>query len=159
MSTGTISPLTSGYLQSAISSAFQVTNASGNTSVSSLAATGDQSQLSPLAKLLSALQQLQQSDPAKYQQVTQQIATNLNTAAQTANQQGNTAVGSKLAQLATDFTNASQSGQFPNIKDLLQALGGGHHHHQQASADNDGGALNPLTIIQNTLTSAGVSTS
>jgi hypothetical protein len=83
MSTGTISPLTSGYLQSAISSAFQVTNSSsGNTSVSSLAATGDQSQLSPLAKLLSALQQLQQSDPAKYQQVTKQIATNLNTAAQ-----------------------------------------------------------------------------
>ena len=101
----------------------------------------DSSGLSPLGQILSTLQQLQQTDPAKYQQVTQQIAANLQTAAQTAQSNGNTTEANQLTQLSTDFTTASQSGQLPNIKDLAQALGaGGHHHHhaQAAGTDSDG---------------------
>jgi len=88
---------------------------------------------------MSELQQLQQSDPAKYQQVTKQISANLQTAAQTAQQQGNTTAAAQLNQLSTDFSNASQSGQLPSVQDLAQAIGGGHHHHghhHAASADN-----------------------
>jgi hypothetical protein len=89
----------------------------------------DSSQLSPFAQLMSTLQQLQQSNTAEYQQVTQQIATNLQAAAQTATADGNTTAATQLNQLSTDFTNASTSGQLPNAQSLAQALGGGHHHH------------------------------
>ena len=125
------------YLQSLLATALQgtslATNSKGNNlngvTTSSSDLQPDSSQLSPFARLLSALQQLQQSDPGKYQQVTQQIATNLQNAAQTAESQGNTSVANQLNQLATDFTNASQSGQLPNIQDLAQALQGHSHHH------------------------------
>jgi G3E family GTPase len=82
---------------------------------------------------MNTLQQLQQSDPTKYQQVTQQIATNLEAAAQTAQSSGNTTAANQLNQLATDFTNASTSGQLPNIQDMAQAMGGHHHHHHHSS--------------------------
>jgi hypothetical protein len=76
----------------------------------------DSTQLSPFAQLVSALQQLQQSDPTKYAQVTQQIATNLQSAAQTAQSQGNSTAANQLTQLASDFSNASQSGQIPILR-------------------------------------------
>jgi hypothetical protein len=99
-------------------------------------------QLSPLAQVLSQLQQLQQQNPTEYAQVTGQIATNLQSAAQTAQTDGNSTAASQLSQLATDFTNASQTGQLPNIEDLAQAVsGGGHdhhgHHHHSFSTDSD----------------------
>jgi len=149
---------------------------------------------------MSTLQQLQESNPTQYQQVTQQIATNLQSAAQTATSEGNTSAASQLTQLATDFTNASQSSQLPNIQDLAQAVGGGGHHHHHhfhgpsASSSSDSSsstsstgtstsstgsssstspldqllaafqantsqndALNPMAIIMNTLSSAGIS--
>lgn len=138
---------------------------------------------------MSTLQQLQQSNPAEYQQVTKQIATNLQSAAQTATADGNSTQATQLSQLATDFTNASQSGQLPNIQDLAQAVGGGHHHHghhhaTSNDADSDsssssssgasqisqllaayqtnstqGEANNPMAIIMNTLSSAGITAS
>jgi len=131
----------------------------------------DSGQLSEFAQLAGTLQQLQQSNPAQYTQVTQQIATNLQTAAQTATASGNTAAAAQLNQLATDFTNASASGQLPNLEDLAKAVSGGHHGHhsstgssavtqllsslQSAGTQND--SLNAGAIIQNTLTSAGIS--
>jgi hypothetical protein len=78
---------------------------------------------------MNTLQQLQQSNPAKFAQVTQQIATNLQSAAQTAASNGDMAAASQLNQLATDFSNASKSGHLPNVADLAKAMGGGHHHH------------------------------
>jgi len=101
---------------------------------------------------LSTLQQLQQSNPTDYQNVTQQIATNLQTAAQTAQSNGNTSQATQLTQLAKDFTTASTSGQLPNIQDLAQAIGGGHHHHHsQASSstgDNDSSSTATSTTSQ-----------
>ena len=146
MSTGSVNNLSNGYLQSllanALESSGQTNNSAGsilsNTNVSLPTLQTDNSQLSPFAQVLSAFQQLQQNNPTEYQQVTQQIATNLQSAAQTAQSQGNTNAASELSQLATDFTNASTSGQLPDIQDLAKAFGG-HHHHHHASSSSDSG--------------------
>ena len=138
MSIGSLNPLSNSYLQSILTSAIQSTGLTTNSAhrrlngtgaLSSVAQTTDNSQLSPFAQLMSELQKLQQTDPAKYQQVTSQIATNLQTAAQTATASGDTTKAAQLTQLATDFSNASKSGQLPDMQDLAQAIGGGHHHH------------------------------
>ena len=171
-----ISSSSSAYLQSLLSTALQNTGAAtkttGSSGASSLALQADGQQLSPFAQLMSTLQQLQQSDPAKYQQVTAQIATNLQSAAQTAQANGNSTQASMLNQLATDFTSASKNDQLPNIQDLAQSLGAQHHHHHRshhapASSDSTANqatqtqndALNPMTIILNTLSSDGVGVS
>src|ERR1700691_5816104 len=133
MSSSSINNLTNGYLQSILGNALQGTGLSLNTTPNSVQATSSQAQdngqLSPFAQVMSSLQQLQQSNPTEYQQVTQQIATNLQSAAQSATNEGNTSAASQLNTLASDFTSASQNGQLPNISDLPQAIGGGGHHH------------------------------
>jgi hypothetical protein len=203
MSTSPIHSLTNGYVQSVLNSVLQnagLTIDQANNSLASVGTTAIQTQdnnnLSPFAQVMSELQQLQQSNPTQYQQVTQQIATNLTTAAQTATTAGNTTAASQLTQLATDFTNASTSGQLPSISDLAQAIGGHHHHHHhgghsgaasdstsstsgtssststssasqtlsqllaafQSTATQDS-ALDPMSIILNTLSSAGIGSS
>ena len=178
------------YLASVLSTALQgggqTTNTTGN-DVKGIGAPSDNGQLSPFARLMSTLQQIQQSDPTKYAQVTQQIASNLQSAAETAQANGNSTAANQLNQLATDFTNASKSGQLPNMQDLARASGGHHHHHHahHASTDPDSNAstsgsasqtpsqllaafqangtgnasLNPMTIVLNTLSNAGISVS
>lgn len=137
--------LSSSYLlQSLLNSALQGTgvtpgtagNSTSGVTSSAVGQPSDSGQLSPLAQLMSTLQQLQQSDPSKYKQVTQEIATNLQSAAKSATSEGNTTAASQLNQLANDFTTASQSGQLPNIQDLAQAVGGGHHHHHHGGASS-----------------------
>src|ERR1039458_3396988 len=138
---------TNSYLQSILSrlqNAGLTTNETSNSPGSVVASTStqqsDSTQLSPLAQILTTLQQLQQSNPTEYKQVTAQIATNLTSAAATAQAEGNTTAATQLNQLATDFTNASESGQLPNIQDLAQGVGGHHHHHhhaQAAASDSD----------------------
>lgn len=71
-----------------------------------------------LAQLLVALQQMQQSKPAGYRQVTLQIAAKLEGAAQTAQAQGDSAAAGRFNRLAKDFADASESGRLPNIQDL-----------------------------------------
>ena len=147
MSIGPINSLNNTYLQSIFNSTLQQAGLStGSTSaMSSILSVQqpDTQQLSPLAQMMRQLQQLQQSDPAKYQQVTAQIAKNLRSAATTASANRNTAAATQLSQLANDFTQASQTGQLPNIQDVAQAVGGGYHHHgrhhhvQSADADAD----------------------
>jgi hypothetical protein len=191
MSISPLIGLSSGVLQSVLQSVLPSSNNSttNTTGIDPSLVQQDGGRLSPFAQLMSTLQQLQQSDPTKYQQVTAQIAANLQTAAQTAQSEGNTTAATQLNQLSTDFTNASKSGQFPNIQDLAQAVGGGHHHgghhhhHVQSSTDSANGssstspstspaglnqflsafqngneALNPLSIIENTLSGAGITT-
>jgi len=164
-----INSLSSSYLQSILGTALQSAGVNQATPTSTTPVQQDGHQLSPFAKMLTALQQLQQSDPAKYAQVTNQISTNLEAAAQTAQSQGNTAAATQLNQLATDFSNASKTGQMPSIQDLAQAAGAHRHHHghhghhagsseqvsqlfqslQPDSQQTD--ALNPLSIINSTL--------
>ncbi len=142
--------LSSSYLQSILSNSLQDTapisgqnNNAAKASGTSITQPADSGQLSPLSQLMSTLQQLQQSDPAKYAQVTGQIATNLESAAQAAQANGNTSAATQLNALATDFSKASSTGQLPDIKDLAQAVGGhhghhGHHAHAAPSTDSDG---------------------
>ena len=190
---GLINNLSSNYLQSILGnlSSGSASNTTANTAsgldTSSIALQPDNQQLSPFAQMLSQLQQLQQTDPAKYQQVTGQIATNLESAAQTAQTDGNSTLAAQLNKLATDFTNASQSGQLPNIQDLAQAASGHHHHHhhhaEPASGDDGNSSstssasqaltqllsglqsgtqdasTDPTKIILNTLDAAGSSSS
>jgi hypothetical protein len=169
MSTSSINNLSS-YLQSVLSTSLQnaglTAGTSGNKTTgidsSSLAIQPDNSQLSPFAQLMSTLQQLQQSNPTQYQQVTQQIATNLQTAAQTATSEGNTTAATQLNQLSTDFTNASQSGQLPNIQDLAQAVGGHHHHHgghHHAAASNSSSDSSSDSSTSSTASTGTASTS
>jgi len=191
MGIGSIVNLASGYIESLFtgkSNNSAQTSATTTSSTSALASQ-DTNQLSPFAQILSSLQQLQQSNPSQYAQVTQQISTNLQTAAQSATAAGNTGLASEATQLSTDFKNASTSGQLPNVQDLAQALGGGHHHHHHfgggssassSSATSTGSgitnnnissflqslnssqagsanaSLNPMSIIENTLSSAGI---
>jgi len=146
---GSIANLSSSYLQSVLGTALQRVGLTNNTTANSKSSAGvssaallpDNGQLSPFAQLMSMLQQLQQSDPSKYQQVTQQIAANLQNAAQSAQANGNSAAANQLNQLSTDFSSASKSGQLPSVRDLAQAIRGGHHHHHHAHAavaDPDG---------------------
>ena len=182
--TMSISPVNnvSSYLESVLSTTLQGAGSTNKTNASAFQLPSDNSQLSPFVQVMNTLQQLQQSDPTQYQQVTQQIATNLQAAAQTAQSSGNTTAANQLTQLATDFTNASPSGQLPSIQALAQAMGGHHHHHhhssstsssstsssssatdqllaafQTSSTQND--SLDPTSIIWNTLSNAGISAS
>ena len=163
MNTSSITNLDNSYLQSIFGNALSGTaqsSSSSSTSGSTFETQGDNGQLSPFAQLLSTLQQLQESNPTQYQQVTQQIATNLQNAAQTATSDGNTTAASQLNQLATDFTNASQSGQLPNIQDLAQAVGGGgHHHHHHGGEVSTSGSNSSSTSTSSSSTSASSSTS
>jgi hypothetical protein len=140
------------------------TSESSITSSTPLGPQNDGSQLSPLGQLLSTLQQLEQQNPTQYQQVTAQIATNLQAAATTAQSNGNSSQAVQLTQLASDFQTASQTGQLPNIQDLAQAAGGHHHHHHHHSHGNSSGSQtgsgtdssqndpsNPLSIMEATL--------
>jgi Fic family protein len=132
----------------------------------------DSGQLSSFAQLAGTLQQLQQSNPAEYTQVTQKIAANLQSAAQTAQASGNTTAATQLNQLSSDFSNASATGQLPNLQDLAQAVG--HHGHRNAtssgsavsqlltslqSGTSQNSSTNAASIIQSTLSSAGVTAS
>jgi hypothetical protein len=162
-SISSINNLSSSYLQQILSSSLQNANSAGSTSsstgTSSVTAQSENSQLSPFAQLMSTLQQLQQSNPTEYKQVTQQIATNLKNAAQTATSDGNTTAATQLNQLATDFTTASQSGQLPNVQDLAQAIGGGHHHHHHSHAASSDADSSSSTSTSSTSTSSSSSTS
>jgi len=165
MSTSSINNLASSYLQSILGTALQATGLTGNASSNTVSGTSgqqsDSGQLSPFAQLLSTLQQLQQSNPTEYKQVTQQIATNLQNAAQTATSDGNTSAANQLTQLATDFTTASQSGQLPNISDLAQAIGGGghHHHHGHHASSSDSSTDSSSSSTSSSSTSGSTSTS
>jgi len=179
-----ISSISSNYIQSLLSN----TNPLKSGATASQLQQADQSQLSPFAQIVSKLQDLQQSDPAKYKQVTEQISANLTAAAQTAQSNGNTTAATQLNQLASDFSDASKSGNLPNFKDLAQAVAGGHHGHHHAHAakpktdsdgDNDqsssqlsqllngiqpggtqtGSSFDPAAIIFSTLQSAGLTSS
>lgn len=141
-----ISNLTDTYIQSILSS-FKSSNSNSSSKGSGVDASSltlpqdGNAQLSPFAQVMSTLQQLQQSNPTQYRQVTSQIATNLQSAAQTATTDGNTTLANQLNQLATDFTNASQNNTLPNVQDLAQAMGGGHgHHHHMSSGSSTSGS-------------------
>lgn len=80
----------------------------------------------PFAQVLNSLEQVQQTNPAQYRAVTQQISANLSAGAQSATATGNSGLAGQLSRLSADFTVASNSGQLPNVPDLAQAFAGHH---------------------------------
>jgi|SRR5271165_3102071 len=160
MSTSLISSLSNVNLQSILSplqniGLGNILNAASGSPVSQAQDNGG---LSPFAQVVSKLQQLQQTNPTQYQQVTQQIAANLQAAAQTDQSQGNTTGAQQLTQLSSDFSNASTSGQLPNLQDLAQAIGGHHHHgHHSHGAEANSSSSGASTTASNAASSAALS--
>ncbi len=168
MNVDPLSSLAGSCLQSLIGrvtgSSKPAANPSNTIDPSSLALPQDKDpQLSPFARVMSKLQELQQQDPDLYKAVTQKISTNLQQAAQKAQANGNTDRANQLSQLASDFKNASDSGALPNVQDLAKATEGHHfgyhHHHAAAFGDqpSQSDPLDPITLITGTLSSAGAS--
>ena len=102
---------------------------SSGTSALSSAATS--TSVSGRAKLLRELQDLQQSNPTEFKQVTSDIASQLSAAAQQAG--GNQ--GQALSSLASQFQQASQTGSLAGLQ-----LGHGHHHHGGGASDGASGS-------------------
>jgi hypothetical protein len=158
---GLISGISSGYVQSILGNVADSIGLSGTKKSASGTSAGasqtDSQQLSPLAQMMSTLEQLQQSNPSQYKQVTQQIATNLQTAAQTDQAAGNSTGAAQLNQLSTDFSNGSQNGQLPDMQSLVQGLSGEHQHRYHSPTSSQNGSTDPMAIIQNALSTAGIS--
>jgi len=105
-----------------------------------------QAQLSPAAQLLKELQQLEQQDPAQFQQVTAAMSSSLQKQAQTAQQKGNTTEAGQLNQLASALSTASSTGNLSPLQSALQqqaspssgAASAAHrHHHHHGGGDHD----------------------
>jgi hypothetical protein len=177
MSIGPLASIACGFLQSIIGPALGKSGAADSKTAGSTSGAGatqadqgaDYNQSSPFSQVLSTLQQLQQANPAQYQQVTRQISANLQSASNTAQANGNSAAATELDTLATDFKSASQSGQLPSVQDLAGAVTGHRHHAHASGAASEvrqmlasietGGVqsgANPMSIIGRTLSSAGV---
>jgi hypothetical protein len=135
-------------------------NGTASTAGASVAGQSDSSRISQLGQLIGTLQQLQKTDPAQYAQVTQQIATNLQADAKTAQTQGNSSEAKQLTALAADFSSSSRSGEVSTLmQDLTPAAGAGHHRHgsgvasmsvsaTDSTAAADGAANQLLSLLQ-----------
>jgi hypothetical protein len=99
-------------------------NSTAKTSASSASSVQQQADvlgLSPAAGFLSQLQQLQTQSPQQFQALISQLTGQLQKAATTANNSGNTAQASQLTQLAKSFQNAATGGALPTAQQLQQA--------------------------------------
>ncbi len=105
---------------------------------------GVTSDLSAVAQFFNQLKQLSAQNPAEFKQVTAQIAQQLTAAAQSSTDPTQAAA---LNNLASNFTQASQTGQFSSLfaqpaSSATQPQGlqppqsaGGHHHHHHGGGE------------------------
>ena len=116
-------------------------------------------QISPAASFLSQLQQLQQQDPAEFQQVTSNISNQLRQAAQTATSNGNTTQATQLNKLADQFQSASNGGAIPSLQG--GGVSGHHHHHHghhsQYGSNSSQGTTDTQMMLENLLGSTPAS--
>jgi hypothetical protein len=136
-------------------------NEIGNPSPSSTSATtatasssSDSVNFSEFAQLFQQLSQLQTSNPTEFAKVTADAATKLQAAAQ---QSTDPAQASFLSSLATQFQQASQTGNLSPFDAGAQAASGhhhgGHHHHhggggsQDTSTQDSTSATDPLLAL------------
>jgi hypothetical protein len=96
-------------------------NAANANSASSVQQQADVLGLSPAAGFLNQLQQLQTQSPQQFQALISQLTGQLQKAATTASNSGNTAQGSQLTQLAKSFQKAASGGPLPTAQQLQQA--------------------------------------
>jgi hypothetical protein len=120
----------------------------------SSASSSGSADLSDAAKFFSKLQNLAQTDPAKFKQLTSQISSELQTAAQGA-------TGSQatfLSNLAGQFQTTSQTRSASALQppSTSQSPAGGHHHHHHIQYQSSSDASNSSS---DSLLSAGSSSS
>lgn len=99
---------------------------------------GATADISGPGKFFAKLQQLSQSDPAKFKDVASKLADEFKTAASNASGQD----AQFLSKLADRFTKAAQTGQFES-PDASRA-GGAHHHHHHHGSEAAGGASSSI---------------
>ncbi len=129
MNLGAITNMVSSYLPQPVGS---ITGIAGNFFGGSVqgAATATSSQpaattqLSSIGSLISNLQNLAQSNPAKFSKITAAIGNKLQTAAGKAQAKGDTTLANTLTSLAQQFQTASQTGQMPSLSSLQSAFTG-----------------------------------
>ena len=146
----TINPISSLPL-SLLQPASNNNNATANLNPASVSQPqGDSPDISPAAQFLSMLQQIQQQDPAKFQQIISQITTQLQTAAKNAANGGDTSRADQLNQLASQFQSAASNGQLPSVQTLQQAGLAGHHGHHHGGGHHGGhtSQTDPLSAFQ-----------
>jgi hypothetical protein len=111
----------------------------------------ESSGISELGSLMKQLQSLETSDPAKFKEVTSDIASKLQDAAKTAAAGGDSQGAQALNDLASKFTTASETGKMPHLHK------GGHHHMAPPTTDADGDTS--TTSATSSTAPAGASTS
>ena len=131
---------------SLVSSLWQ-TASSSNSSTSAVSATApakttDNTSISGQAQLFAKLQHLSQTNPAQFQSVTNLIAQQLQAAA---SKLTDSAQANQLKQMASNFLNASKSGNFSDLfsnannnSTQIQPAQSGHHHHHAISGQSSG---------------------
>ncbi len=85
--------------------------------------------ISPSARFLSWLQQLQQQNPDQFKLVASGLASRLQKEAQRAQASGDTTQAGQLNQLASEFQKSAETGELPSAQDLQAAGFGAHYHH------------------------------
>jgi hypothetical protein len=126
----TIQSLTAGYSAPVTGSSSSgggnwQTNGASGLGATDWTGAASQSQISSGAKLLGALQKLEQQDPGAFQQITSSLSNFLQSAAQQAQQSGNTTEAAGLNQLASAFQSASQTGNLSSLQSVLQQQSSG----------------------------------
>lgn len=76
----------------------------------------DSAHVSGFAKLIEQLEDLQESDPAKFKEVAGEIATRLEDAAQLAAESGDTRQEKLLNELAAKFKESAETGAMPDLR-------------------------------------------
>ncbi len=128
-------------------SASQVASSTSANSTTTAAgsASSDTVNFSEFAQLFQKLSQLQTSNPTEFTKVTADAASKLQQAAQ---QSTDPAQASFLSSLATQFQQASQTGNLSPFDAGAQAASGHHHHGGHHHHHSDGGGSSSDTSTQ-----------
>ena len=126
----------------------------GGASSAQSTAAGDSSSISTMSQLFSQLDSLATSDPARFKQLTGELASELTSAA-------NDAAGNKaeaLKWMAAQFSKASESGKAEDLRPPTSNGTGrahhGHHAHQKTDADTNDSAKTAGDVLRQLLQEA-----
>lgn len=117
-----------------------------NNPLSSILDSSGNVDLSQAAQVFSKLQDLSQSSPTQFKQLTAKISTELQTEAQKATGSAQTF----LSNLANQFNTASQTGSTSSLQPQSASPGGHHHGHHQSAGQAAYDANNSNTDAQAT---------
>jgi hypothetical protein len=137
---GSIANAASNFLNSGATSSSSATPATSSTPAAT-------TQLSPVGSLLNQLQQVLQSNPAKFAKVTAAISTKLQKAAVQVQANGDAGLANKLNALAQTFQTASQTGQMPSLSSLQAAVTGSSSQGTGLAAAYQAASQNSMNVL------------